>query len=143
MTATDRLLVVNLGRDLHLDPAPEPLLAPPRCASGRSLWSSEDPSTAAAARRRWMAKTNWRMPGECRVVLMPEDQVMNPLAREPGQREGGPWNDCDVAHALDGPSNRMHPNALLTSEWLVTNGLGGYASGTVGRRGSRAAITAC
>src|SRR5262249_47892696 len=25
----DRLLVVNLGCDLHLDPAPEPLLAPP------------------------------------------------------------------------------------------------------------------
>ncbi len=25
----DRLLLVNLGRDLHLDPAPEPLLAPP------------------------------------------------------------------------------------------------------------------
>ena len=28
-TADDRLLLVNLGRDLHLDPAPEPLLAPP------------------------------------------------------------------------------------------------------------------
>src|SRR5439155_5836891 len=30
----DRLLVVNLGRDLGLTPAPEPLLAPP--AEGRS-----------------------------------------------------------------------------------------------------------
>ena len=26
------------------------------------------------------------------------------------------------------------PEALVTREWLVTNGLGGYASGTVGRR---------
>jgi maltooligosyltrehalose trehalohydrolase len=29
----DRLLVVNLGRDLHLEPAPEPLIAPPTGAS--------------------------------------------------------------------------------------------------------------
>jgi predicted glycogen debranching enzyme len=29
------------------------------------------------------------------------------------------------------------PERLVTSEWLVTNGLGGYASGTVGGRGTR------
>lgn len=39
----DRLLVVNLGRDLRLDPSPEPLLAPPECMRWAALWSSEDP----------------------------------------------------------------------------------------------------
>src|SRR5262249_7233305 len=39
----DRLLVVNFGRDLHLSPAPEPLLAPPEETAWEVLWSSEDP----------------------------------------------------------------------------------------------------
>jgi len=39
----DRLLVVNLGRDLHLTPAPEPLLAPPAGQRWQTQWSSEDP----------------------------------------------------------------------------------------------------
>src|SRR5919202_5201811 len=29
------------------------------------------------------------------------------------------------------PSDRDNPDALVTREWLVTNALGGYASGTV------------
>src|SRR5437868_7266953 len=32
-----------------------------------------------------------------------------------------PWSNTDAAHS----------EPLLTREWLVTNGLGGYASGTV------------
>src|SRR5215207_3116242 len=39
----DRLLVVNLGRALHLDPAPEPLLAPPEGRRWAVAWSSQDP----------------------------------------------------------------------------------------------------
>src|SRR5207245_10796171 len=38
----DRLLVVNLGRDLELTPAPEPLLAPPAEGGWHMIWSSED-----------------------------------------------------------------------------------------------------
>src|SRR5262249_53056618 len=38
----DRLLLVNLGRDLHLPQAPEPLLAPPSGHRWQMLWSSED-----------------------------------------------------------------------------------------------------
>ncbi len=40
----DRLLIVNLGVDLRLDPAPEPLLAPPCDRAWQILWSSEDPA---------------------------------------------------------------------------------------------------
>ncbi len=39
----DRLLLVNLGCDLHLSPAPEPLLAPPECTQWAVAWSSEEP----------------------------------------------------------------------------------------------------
>jgi maltooligosyltrehalose trehalohydrolase len=39
----DRLLIVNLGRQLTWQPATEPLLAPPRNRRWRLLWSSEDP----------------------------------------------------------------------------------------------------
>src|SRR6185503_7719163 len=37
----DRLLLVNLGRDLRLDPAPEPLLAPPAGTGWQLAWSSD------------------------------------------------------------------------------------------------------
>src|SRR5205823_12285559 len=40
----DRLLVVNFGRDLHLHPAPEPLLAPPAGCRWETHWSSDDPA---------------------------------------------------------------------------------------------------
>src|SRR5205823_1202590 len=40
---SDRLVLVNLGRDLRLDSAPEPLLAPPEGAGWTLLWSSEHP----------------------------------------------------------------------------------------------------
>jgi len=39
----DRLLVVNLDRDLDFTPAREPLLAPPSGAHWRLAWSSESP----------------------------------------------------------------------------------------------------
>ena len=39
----DRLLLVNFGADLHLDPLPEPLLAPPQGLQWCVLWSSEHP----------------------------------------------------------------------------------------------------
>jgi maltooligosyltrehalose trehalohydrolase len=39
----DRLLVVNLGRRLHIEPAAEPLLAPPRGTAWAAVLSTEDP----------------------------------------------------------------------------------------------------
>ena len=43
----DRLLVVNLGRDLHFNPCPEPLLAPPQS----SRWTSH--SLDRGSKVRW------------------------------------------------------------------------------------------
>jgi hypothetical protein len=44
----DRLLLVNLGVDLHLNPAPEPFLRPEEIWT--LLWSSEDFPTAAGSK---------------------------------------------------------------------------------------------
>lgn len=46
-SGNDRFLLVNFGPDLHLDPAPEPLLAPPLDKEWHVLWSSEHPCAMA------------------------------------------------------------------------------------------------
>jgi maltooligosyltrehalose trehalohydrolase len=67
----DRLLLVNLGRDLHLDPAPEPLLAPPEDMLWELLWSSEHPGYGGSGTPPVESKDNWRIPGQAAVVLRP------------------------------------------------------------------------
>ncbi len=68
----DRLLVINLGRDLHLYPAPEPLLAPPEQACWHTLWSSEDPRYGGNGTPPLDTAEGWRLPGQAAVVLAPE-----------------------------------------------------------------------
>lgn len=67
----DRLLVVNLGRALHFDPAPEPLLAPPPGMQWRVLWSSEHPRYGGCGTPSLDTEDNWRIPGEAAVALAP------------------------------------------------------------------------
>jgi maltooligosyltrehalose trehalohydrolase len=67
----DRLLVVNLGRDLHLNPAPEPLLAPPAGRGWVTLWSSEDPRYGGSGTPSLEDEQNWHLPGRVAVVLRP------------------------------------------------------------------------
>jgi maltooligosyltrehalose trehalohydrolase len=68
----DRLLVINLGRDLHLNPAPEPLLAPPFNMNWTTLWSSEDLRYGGDGTYPLDSEENWRIPGHAAVVLIPE-----------------------------------------------------------------------
>ena len=71
----DRLLVVNLGRDLRLVPAPEPLLAPPADADWEVLWSSEDPRYGGCgAPPPEDREGGWRLPGHAAVVLRPRER---------------------------------------------------------------------
>jgi maltooligosyltrehalose trehalohydrolase len=67
----DRLLLVNLGPDLHLDPAPEPLLAPPANARWANLWSSDDPDYGGCGTATLDGEQNWRIPGQAAVILHP------------------------------------------------------------------------
>ena len=66
----ERILVVNLGRDLHLDPAPEPLLAPPEDARWEIRWSSEDPRYGGQGTAFLDTEDNWRLPGQAAVLLV-------------------------------------------------------------------------
>ncbi len=65
----DRLLLVNLGRDLDLLPAPEPLLAPPRDARWRVLWSSESVAYGGQGAPPLHSDAQWHIPGEAAVLL--------------------------------------------------------------------------
>ncbi len=68
----DRLLVVNLGRDLHFNPAPQPLLAPPENKVWETLWSSEHPRYGGIGTTRLDTEENWRLPGHAAVALVPK-----------------------------------------------------------------------
>ncbi|HXG13439.1 MAG TPA: malto-oligosyltrehalose trehalohydrolase [Gemmataceae bacterium] len=70
----DVLLVVNLGRDLHFDPAPEPLLAPPEGKQWKVRWSSEDIRYGGDGTAPLDTEENWRIPAEAAVVLVPAEQ---------------------------------------------------------------------
>jgi len=68
----DRLLLINLDRDLHCDPAPEPLLAPPNNSRWIVMWSSEDPRYGGYGTYPPETEDNWRLPGNSTVVLRSE-----------------------------------------------------------------------
>ncbi len=68
----DRLLLVNFGADLHLDAAPEPLLAPPENHRWATLWSSEDRKYGGEGTPPTEVLDGWRVMGEAAVVLAPE-----------------------------------------------------------------------
>jgi maltooligosyltrehalose trehalohydrolase len=69
--AEDRLLIVNLGMDLKLDPAPEPLLAPPEDREWELLWSSEAPCYGGTGTAPVENEQGWRIPGHAAVVMRP------------------------------------------------------------------------
>jgi maltooligosyltrehalose trehalohydrolase len=67
----DRLLIVNIGPDLHLDPAPEPLLAPIEGYGWQVRWSSESPRYGGGGTAPVYSEENWRIPANAAIVLVP------------------------------------------------------------------------
>jgi len=67
----DRLLIVNTGADLHLNPAPEPLLAPPLGSQWKVLFSSEHPKYGGAGTFPPDTDENWRIAGYSALALAP------------------------------------------------------------------------
>jgi maltooligosyltrehalose trehalohydrolase len=67
----DRLLLFNLGTDLNLNPAPEPLLAPPAGMLWTILWSSEDCRYGGSGTPPVESKNNWSLPGRAAIALRP------------------------------------------------------------------------
>lgn len=68
----DRLLIVNFGRAEHLNPAPEPLLAPPLNQRWETRWTTESPRYGGpGAVPLDTEDNNWLLPAEAAVVLSP------------------------------------------------------------------------
>jgi maltooligosyltrehalose trehalohydrolase len=67
----DRLLLINLGRDLELKPAPEPLMAPPEGTDWQILWSSESPKYGGSGVLPFNGIEEVRLSGESAIVLKP------------------------------------------------------------------------
>jgi maltooligosyltrehalose trehalohydrolase len=67
----DRLLVVNLGPELRLHVAPEPLLAPPEGACWRLVCSSADPRYGGCGAWEPETEEGWRIQGETAMLLRP------------------------------------------------------------------------
>lgn len=65
----DRLLLINLGSDLEVNPAPEPLLAKVEGCSWDLLWSSESPRYGGGGTAPVQTEQGWRIPGHTAVVL--------------------------------------------------------------------------
>jgi maltooligosyltrehalose trehalohydrolase len=68
----DRLVVVNLGPDVVLQRAPEPLLAPPETTVWQVLWSSEDVRYGGGGSPSLERAGVWHLLGESLVVLKPK-----------------------------------------------------------------------
>ncbi|MDT5262349.1 MAG: maltooligosyltrehalose trehalohydrolase [Acidobacteriota bacterium] len=90
----DRLLIVNLGRDLNLNPAPEPLLAPPAETVWTLLWSSEDWRYGGAGTPPPETKNNWCLPGHSALVMtpVPSGTVADPA----GWQHGGESEEAET-----------------------------------------------
>jgi maltooligosyltrehalose trehalohydrolase len=78
----DRLLLVNLGRDLNLNPAPEPLMAPPSRMRWCKLWSTEEPVYGGCGYPELETEENWMIPGHAAAVLAPRPPSPGRLERE-------------------------------------------------------------
>jgi maltooligosyltrehalose trehalohydrolase len=96
----DRLLVVNLGRDLHAQPAPEPLLAPPSGRLWAVRWSSEERKYGGCGTFPPDSVDGWRLPGEAAVLLVPAAGSEEPA--------GEPWPEIAKLRARRSTDPKAH-----------------------------------
>ncbi|MGI8746165.1 MAG: malto-oligosyltrehalose trehalohydrolase [Bryobacteraceae bacterium] len=83
----DRLVIVNFGLDLHLDPAPEPLLAPPEDMEWDVIWSSEAPQYGGRGVPEADTVENWYVPGQAAIVLKPAQRARTAKEPKPSQHD--------------------------------------------------------
>jgi maltooligosyltrehalose trehalohydrolase len=74
----DRLLVINLGRDLRLETMPDPLLAPPLGLGWQVVWFSEDPRYGGEGMPALDLTKTWNLPGCTATVLGAGGPVSRP-----------------------------------------------------------------
>ena len=70
--AEDRLLLVNIGADLHRTSIAEPLLAPPPGRGWAIEWCGEDPAYGGGGVPDVLpASGHWYLPSDCAILLAP------------------------------------------------------------------------
>jgi maltooligosyltrehalose trehalohydrolase len=69
--AADRLLLVNLGAEMHFVPMPEPLLAASDAGPWSLMWSSESPVYGGAGMAQPDTDEGWLICGESAALLTP------------------------------------------------------------------------
>ncbi|HEX3704539.1 MAG TPA: malto-oligosyltrehalose trehalohydrolase [Vicinamibacterales bacterium] len=74
----DRLLVVNLGRDVRRPSIADPLVAPPLDFEWDVCWSSEDAAYGGRGTAPLWSSGEWNIPGESAVVLRPRERRLSP-----------------------------------------------------------------
>jgi maltooligosyltrehalose trehalohydrolase len=86
--AGERLLIINLGRDLNLSPAPEPLLAPPEGHSWSTLLSTESPEYGGSGVPETDDNdSDWILSGKSALLLGegPQQTSMNTVKEKAGE----------------------------------------------------------
>jgi maltooligosyltrehalose trehalohydrolase len=73
--AGDRIMVVNLGRDLDLPSLVEPLVAPPHGADWDILWCSESTEYGGMGYPKMVTDGRWTILGHGATVLMPKSRA--------------------------------------------------------------------
>ena len=92
----DRLLLLNLEIELHLDPAPEPLLAPLEGCTWEVMWSSENLRYGGSGMPAIYSEENWRLPGRAAILLRP--QVAPPHMRRKPEGNGDREDELPGEH---------------------------------------------
>ncbi len=95
----DRLLIVNLGRDVHLHPAAQPLLAPPESRRWEVAWTSEDARYGGWGTPPPEANGQWSIQGEAAVILKPTTITDENADEAPS--ESAPQGDSEHAPESD------------------------------------------
>lgn len=80
----DRLVIVNFGLDLHLNPAPEPLLAPPEEMEWDVIFSTEARQYGGCGVPQADTVENWYVPGHATIVLKAVERIRT--AKEPPKK---------------------------------------------------------
>jgi maltooligosyltrehalose trehalohydrolase len=83
----DRLLIVNLGRDLLLSPAPQPLLAPPFEMQWDRMWASEDPCYGGCGTPEIDTTGPWRVSARTAVLFKPGPRTRPSSGGHPLEKE--------------------------------------------------------
>lgn len=84
----DRLMLVNLGVELHLFVLPDPLLAPPPGRGWSTRWSSEDVRFGGNGTPPIVTEDRWYLPGQAAIVLAPLPGSSDSSSDRPGVRSG-------------------------------------------------------